>query len=217
MSNTLPKWKEQEVNVMDKLSGTVVPVSKDKGIASIEVKVTIVTDGEFKVSDIQLQEGGSQTQYNRSAYEQFTDETNEMHFNFLARGTTTLIVPYMSEVPYDTSGVTLPCETDYITTPIKTDLLIHKTFVKGTEVLGVGSGLTGTAKRFELNTNVASYTHCVYNGYNSKQYIGGVENNNVFIGRELRLANADAKFTINQNEKRKSTGVLYANKTRREV
>jgi len=41
--------------------------------------------------------------------------------------------------------------------------------------------------------------------------------NNAFVGRELRLANADAKFTLNQNSKRKSTGVLYANKTRREV
>ena len=202
---------------MDKLMGTITPVSTDKGIASIEVKVVVVTDGEFKVSDIQLQEGGSHTQHNRPICEQFTDETNEVHFNFLARGATTLVVPYMSEVPYDTGGVTLPCETDYITTPIKTDLLVHKPFTKGSEVLGIGSGLTGTAKRFELNESVAGYTHCVYDGYTSKQYVGGVEKNNAFVGRELRLANADAKFTINQNKKRKSTGVLYANKTRREV
>lgn len=197
--------------------GTITPVSIDKEIASITVKVVVVTDGEFKVSDIQLQEGGSQTQHNRPISEQFTDETNEVHFNFLARGATTLVVPYMSEVPYNNGGVTLPCETDYITTPIKTDLLVHKPFVKGSEVLGIGSGLTGTAKRFELNENVAGYTHCVYDGYTSKQYIGGVEKNNAFVGRELRLANADAKFTINQSQKRKSTGVLYANKTRREV
>lgn len=202
---------------MDKMMGTITPVSTDKGIASIEVKVVVVTEGEFKVTDIQLQEGQNHTQYGRTVSEQYTDETEEMHFNFLARGATTLVVPYMSEVPYDTAGVKLPCETDYITTPIKTDLLIHKPFTKGSEVLGMGSGLSGVAKRFELNENVSGYTHCVYDGYTSKQYIGGVEKNNAFVGRELRLANADAKFTINQNEKRKSTGVLYANKTRREV
>lgn len=202
---------------MDKLMSTITPVSTDKGIASVEVKVVVKTDGIFKVSDVQLQEGQSHTQYNRTVSEQFTDEAGEMHFNFLARGATTLVVPYMSEVPYNNGGVTLPCETDYITTPIKTDLLIHKPFAKGSELLAMGSGLTGTAKRFELNADVGGYTHCVYDGYTSRQYIGGVEKNNVFIGRELRLANADAKFTLNQNSKRKSTGVLYAKKTRREV
>lgn len=201
---------------MDKLMGTIIPVSTDKKIKSVKVKVVVTTDDEFKVSDIQFQEGGSHTQYNRSVSEQYTDEANAMHFNFLARGATTLVVPYMSEVPYNTSGVTLPCETDYITTPIKTDLLIHKPFDKSSEVLGVGSGLTGTAKRFELNENVSGYTHCIYDGYTSNQYIGSTKKNNAFVGRELRLANADAKFTINQSEQRKTTGVLYANKTRRE-
>lgn len=204
---------------MDKLVGTIKPVSTGKGITSVKVKVVITTndDKEFKVSDIQLQEGQSWTQYNRTKSEQYIDEADEMHFNFLARGVTTLIIPYMSEVPYNTSGAKLPCETDYITTPVKADLLVHKPFTKGSEVLGIGSGLTGTAKRFELNEDVAGYTHCVYDGYTSKQYIDGVEKNNVFVGRELRLANADSKFTIEQNDKRKSTGVLYANKTRREI
>ena len=202
---------------MDKLMGTITPVSVDKGIASIEVKVVVTPDGEFKVTDVQLQEGQNHTQYNRTVSGQYVDEVDEMHFNFLARGATTLVVPYMSEVPYDTGGVTLPCETDYITTPIKADLFIHKPFVRGSEVLAMGSGLTGTAKRFELNADVGGYTHCIYDGDTSQQYIGGVERNNVFVGRELRLANADAKFTLNQNSKRKSTGVLYANKTRREV
>jgi len=197
--------------------GTITPVSTDKGIVSVEVKVVVASDNEFKISDIQFQEGQNHTQYGQTISEQYTDEVDEMHFNFLARGATTLVVPYMSEIPYDTGGVLLPCETDYITTPIKTDLLIHKPFVKGSEVLAMGSGLTGTAKRFELNTDVGGYTHCVYDGYTSRQYIGGVEKNNAFVGRELRLANADAKFTLNQNSKRKSTGVLYANKTRREV
>lgn len=202
---------------MDKLKGTIYPVSGYKGIASVEVKVVVKIDNEIKVSDIQFQEGESYTQYNRKASEQFKDEAGEMHFNFLARGGTTLIVPYMSEVPYNNGGKILPCETDYITTPIKTDLLIHKPFNWRTEKLGIGSGLTGTAKRFELSANVDSYTHCVYDGYATKKYIGGVENVEAFTGRELRLANADAKFTINQDVKRKSTGVLYANKTRREV
>lgn len=202
---------------MDKLLGTFRPVWASKRIASIDVKVVIATDGEFKVSDIQVQEGQSSTLHNRKVSEQYTNEIDEIHFNFLARGATTLVVPYMSEVPYETGGVVLPCETDYITTPIKTDLLVHKPFVKGTEVLAIGSGITGTAKRFELNESVDKYTHCIYDGYTSQQYIGGTKKNNVFIGRELRLANADAKFTINQNDKRKSTGVLYANKTRREV
>lgn len=201
---------------MDKLMATINPLSTYKGIASVEVKV-VVSSGEFKVADIQFQEGQSHTQYNHKVSEQYTDEADEMHFNFLARGATTLIVPYMSEVPYDTVGKTLPCETDYITTPIKTDLLIHKPFAKNSEALAMGSGLTGTAKRFELKANVDGYTHCVYDGYTSRQYIGGTEEHNVFVGRELRLANADAKFTLNQNSKRKSTGVLYANKTRREV
>jgi hypothetical protein len=148
----------------------------------------------------------------------FVDEKDEeVCMNFLARGNTTIIIPYMSEVPYNTGGVTLPCETDYITTPVKADLLIHKPFDKNSEVFAIGSGLTGTAKRFELNTEVDSYTHCVYDGYTSQQYIGGMEKNDVFVGRELRLANADNKFTITQSKNRKSTGVLYANKTRREV
>lgn len=200
---------------MDKLVGTITPVSTNKKIASIEVKVVVTTDREFKVSDIQLQEGESQGQYNRAVSEHYTDEVAEMHYNFLARGATTLVVPYMSEIPYDTGGNTLPCETEYITTPIKADILIHKPFVRGQETLFVGSGLTGTAKRFELNVDVPKYTHCIYDGYTSKQCIGGKEQGDVFIGRELRLANADAKFTIEQNNKRKTTGVLYANKTRR--
>lgn len=202
---------------MDKLTGTIAPASYGKKITSIDVKVVVSTNKPFKVTDIQIQEGQSYTQYNHRACEQYNVENNSMHFNFLARGATTLVVPYMSEVPYNTSGKTLPCETEYITTPIKADLLIHKPFIKGSEVLGIGPGLTGTAKRFELNESVNSYTHCVYDGYTSKQYIGGVEKNNAFIGRELRLANADAKFTINQSNKRKTTGVLSANKTKREV
>lgn len=213
----LLKWNVREVDAMDKLTGTISPVSHGKGIKSVQVTVKVKADGIFKVADIQFQEGQSLTQFNRPAFEQLVGETDEMHFNFLARGATTLVVPYMSEVPYNTNGVTLPCETDYITTPIKTDLLIHKSFTKGSEVLGIGSGLLGTTKRFELNQNVSEYTHCVYDGYESKQYVGGVEKHNAFVGRELRLANADNKYTINQNEKRKSTGVLYANKTRREV
>lgn len=202
---------------MDKLMGTIAPVSTDKGIKSIKVTVRVTTDKTFKVADIQLQEGQSLTQFVRPAFEQLTGESDEMHFNFLARGATTLVVPYMSEVPYDTGGVTLPCETNYITTPIKADVLVHKPFTKGSEVFGMGSGLTGVAKRFELNQNVPGYTHCVYDGYESKQYIGGVQEYDAFVGRELRLANGDNKYTINQDVKRKSTGVLYANKTRREV
>lgn len=203
---------------MDKLLGTVRPVSTDKKIASIQVSVKIKVDGVFKVSDIQLQESQSQTQFNLPAFEQFTDETEETHFNFLARGDTTMVVPYMSEIPYDTGGRILPCETDYITTPIKTDLLIHKPFVNSSEDLSMGAGLTGTAKSFDLNTDVGSYTHCVYDGYTSQKYIGGIEQKgNIFVGRELRLANNDSKFTLSQSKKRKSTGVLYAKKTRREV
>lgn len=203
---------------MDKLLGTISPVSTDKKIASIQVTVKIKVDGAFKVSDIQVQESQSQTQFNVPAFEQFTDEPEEMHFNFLARGNTTVIVPYMSEVPYNTGGKTLPCETNYITTPIKTDLLIHKQFLNSTEDLSFGAGISGTSKRFDLNANVGSYTHCIYNGYTSQKYIGGVEQKgNIFIGRELRLANNDSKFTLSQNEKRKSTGILYARKTRREV
>lgn len=203
---------------MDKLLGTVSPVSTDKKIASIQVTVKIKVDGAFKVSDIQVQESQNQTQFNVPAFEQFTDEPEEMHFNFLARGNTTVIVPYMSEVPYNTGGKTLPCETDYITTPIKTDLLIHKQFLNSTEDLSFGAGISGVSKRFDLNENVGAYTHCIYDGYTSQKYIGGIEQKgNVFIGRELRLANNDSKFTLSQNEKRKSTGILYARKTRREV
>lgn len=200
---------------MGKLTGTIIPVSS-KRVASVQVKVIVNTDSVIKVSDVQLQVGKGQTQYNRPAFEQFTNEPDEMHFNFLARGNATVVIPYMSEVPYDTEGELLPCETDYITTPIKTDLLIHKPFDGGFESLSFGPGVTGTAKRFELNTNVSGYTHCIYDGYESKQYIDGVEKHNVFVGRELRLANADNKYTLIQNEKRKSSGVLYANKTRRE-
>lgn len=203
---------------MDKLLGTVVPVSTDKKIASIQVNVKIKVDGVFKVSDIQLQENQSQTQFNLPAFEQFTDESEEMHFNFLARGNTTMIVPYMSETPYNTGGKILPCETEYITTPIKTDLLIHKQFLNSSEDLSFGAGISSSSKRFDLNTDVSSYTHCIYDGYTSQKYIGGAEQKgNVFVGRELRLANNDSKFTLSQNGKRKSTGVLYAKKTRREV
>lgn len=203
---------------MDKLIGTINPVSTDKGIASIQVSVKIKSGGVFKVADIQLQEGQSQTQYNRPAFEQYTDETGEMHFNFLARGDTTIVVPNMSEVPYNTGGKTLPCETDYITTPVKLDLFIHKKFTNSSEDLSIGPGLTGEGKRIELNSDVGAYTHCVYNGYTSQRYINGVEKkDNSFIGRELRLANADNKYTIKQNTERKTTGVLYANKTRKEV
>lgn len=201
---------------MDKLVGTINPVSTEKGIVSIDVKIKVTANGVFKVSDVQLQEGQGYTQHNCSITERFKDEENEMYFNFLARGATTLVVPYMSEVPYDTSGETLPCETDYITTPLRTELLIHKPFLKRVETLGIGSGLTGNAKRFELESDVSEFTKCLYDGYTSKQYINGVERSNVFIGRELRLPNADAKFTINQNSTRKTTGILYANKTRRE-
>lgn len=202
---------------MDKLLGTVVPVSTDKKIASIQVNVRIKVDGVFKVADIQLQESKSQTQYNPTAFEQFTDESEEVHFNFLARGDTTVVVPYMSRAPFDNGGILLPVETGYITTPVKTDLLIHKTFSKSSEELTMGPGLPGTSKRFELNENVSAYTNCIYDGYTSRKYIGGIEKNNAFIGRELRLANADNKFTITQSKGRKTTGALYANKTRREV
>lgn len=202
---------------MDKLTGTVSPASTDKGVKSIRVTVKVKSESAFKVTDIQLQEGQSATQLVHPVCEQFTNEINGMHFNFLARGVATLVVPYMSEVPYDTGGVMLPCETDYITTPIKVDLLVHKPFAKSSEVLGIGPGLTGVGKRFELNQDVNGYTHCIYDGCKSKQYIGGTEKYNAFVGRELRLANADNKYTINQNKKRKSTGVFYANKTRREI
>lgn len=203
---------------IDKLVGTVIPqLTKDSKISSIKVKVKISAKGIFKVSDIQLQEGTSYTQHNCNVSEHYQDEHSEVHHNFLARGVATLIIPYMSEVPFDTAGVQMPCETEYITTPIKADILIHKPFVKEKESLTLGSGLTGTAKRFELNMDVDKYVHCVYDGYTSRQYIDGIEQADVFVGRELRLANADAKFTLNQNGGRKSTGVLSANKTRREV
>lgn len=202
---------------MDKLLGTVSPVSTDKKIASIQVKVKIGPSGLFKVSDIQLQESGSQTQYSLPVFEQFKDEPGEMHFNFLARGNTTLIAPYMSIIPYDSNGEVLPGETDYITTPVKADLFIHKEFSKSKEKLSIGPGLTGQSKRFELNENVSSYTHCIYDGYTSQKYIGGVETQSAFIGRELRLANADSKFTMLQDKRRKTTGALYANKTRKGV
>lgn len=202
---------------MDKLLGTISPVSTDKGITSVDVKVVVKSNAEFKVADIQFQEGQSFTQHNLKVSEQYTDEINGSHFNFLARGVTTLVVPYMSEVPFENGGVLLPGETEYITTPVKADLFIHKPFYKTSEELSVGPGLPGGSKRFELNENVEAYTNCVYNGYTSRKYIGGVENNNAFIGRELRLANADNKFTITQNNGRKTTGALYANKTRREV
>lgn len=203
---------------MDKLMGTIYPAVDDKRIASIEVKVKISTEGVFKVSDIQLQEGRSCTQHNPTVSEQYTDDNEEMHFNFVARGVTTMIIPYASEAPHRTSGQTLPCETDYITTPIKTDLLVHKPYSKDTEqVLAIGSGLTGTSKRFELNIDIVEgYANCVYDGYTSRQYVNGVEKYDVFVGRELRLPNADAKYTLNQESKRKSTGVFYAKKTRRQ-
>lgn len=203
---------------MDKLIGTVNPVSTDKKIASIKVSVRVQSNADFKVADIQFQEGSGQTQYNRPAFEQYEDETDEVHFNFLARGDTTIVVPYISEIPYTTGGELLPCETDYITTPIKTDLLIHKKFSNSSEDLSIGSGTLGTGKRFDLNSDVSAYTHCIYDGYTSRKYIGGKERkDNVLVGRELRLANADNKYTILQDEKRKSTGVLYAKKTRKEV
>lgn len=202
---------------MDKLLGTISPVSKGKKIVSIQVNVKVKGKGEFKVADVQLQESKSQTQFNTPGFEQFTDETEEVHFNFLSRGNTTLIVPYMSKVPYDNGGVLLPVETGYITTPVRTDILVHKPFSNSSEELAIGPGLPGTSKRLELNEDVNAYTHCVCDGYTSQKYIGGVENTTAFIGRELRLANADNKFTITQNKERKSTGVLYAKKTRKGV
>lgn len=200
---------------MEKMMGTIKPVFKDKKIESIEVKAIVSSASKFKITDIQLQEGENYTQYNNSVSEKYENENNEIHFNFMARGFTTLIIPYMSEVPYDTSGKTLPCETDYITTPVKTDILIHKEFNKNDEVISIGPGITGKSKRFELQEDIPGYTHCVYDGYTSKQYIDGTEKSDVFIGRELRLANADCKYTVNQDNNRKTTGVLYANKTKR--
>ena len=202
---------------MDKLVGTVTPVSTDKKIASICVRVKVDAPGTFKVSDIQIQPGQNQTQYNRMPLEQRIDVAEQMHFNFLARGNATMVVPYMSMVPYDTAGKTMPSETNYITTPMKSDLLIHKPFAKSNEILSFGPGVTGQGKRFELNEDVGAYTHCVYDGFTSRQYIGGVEKHNAFIGRELRLANGDSKFTLRQDDKRKSTGVLYSKKIRKEV
>lgn len=202
---------------MDKLLGTITPVSTDKRIASIQVNVKIKVDGVFKVSDIQLQESKSQTQFNPPAFEHFIDESEEVHFNFLTRGGATVIVPYMSEVPYNNGGEVLPVESGYITTPAKIDMLIHKAFSKTSERISIGPGVTGKSKRLELNESVGNYTHCIYDGYTSKKYIGGVEKQDAFSGRELRIANADNKFTITQEKVRKTTGVLYANKTRREV
>ena len=202
---------------MDRLVGTINPVSTDKKIASIQVRVKVGVKEVFRVSDIQFQEGAQVIQYNKPVFEQTTDEQQEVHFNFIARGNATVIVPYMSSAPLDNGGNILPVETGYITTPVKADILIHKAFSKSTEELTMGPGLTGTSKRFELNENVGPYTSCIYDGYTSQKYIGGVENQNAFIGRGLRLANADNKFTIRQDKRRKSTGVLYSNKTRREV
>ena len=204
-----PKWNVvRGVDSMDKLSGTVLPVSIGKAIKSIKVQVTINSSSAFKVSDIQIQEGGQISQYNPFPFDAVTDEKEEVHYNFLARGKTTVIVPYMSEAPYEDEGVTLPVETGYITTPVKADFLIHKAFSKTSEELSLGPGLSGESKRFRLNEDIDSYTHCVYDGYTSRQYVDS-EERNIFVGREL--------FTLKQNEGRKTTGILYANKTRREV
>lgn len=201
---------------MDKLIGTVKPVSTDKEIASIQIRVRISPPGLFRVADIQFQDGVQNTQYNKPVFERMSDEKVEEHFNFIARGNTTVIVPYGSEIPYGNGGKMLPCESDYITTPIKTNLLIHRAFNKSSENLSLGSGTNGTGRKFTLNSNVAKYTECVYNGYTSEQSIGGGIGDNLFEGPNIRLANADNKYTLLQSAKRKSTGVLYTKKTRKE-
>jgi hypothetical protein len=200
----------------EKIQGAVSAVSTDKNIYKINVSLISNLSDVIHFTDVKLQEGNILTDYDKSLVESFSDKSEEVHYNFLTRGDTTIIIPYMSEIPYQTNGKILPCETEYITTPIKFDMFVNRQFNHLKEKLSVGVGVTGRGRRFELNEDVDSNTHCIYDGYTSQQYIGEFEKNEVFVGRELRLANADNKYTFLQNKTRKTTGVLYAKKTLRE-
>lgn len=197
---------------MDKIVGTINVLGDE--ILSMKVKVRVGIRGQFKVTDIQVQEGNKTTQYNRPSFEEKTDIQKNKHYNFINRGIGTVIVPYASNIPKDTLGKTLPEETDYITTPIKLDIMLHNNFNQNSNTLIISPGISSQGKEIKLIKDVYKFTNICYNGFTSEQSVNDtVTYDPILEGRELRLPNADAKYTIDTDGHVKVSGTLSAKET----
>lgn len=195
-------------------SGTITKRGPSK-IKDIEVILTIrpsKPDLQIKVTDIQFQGGEHVTLRNDAPTEMFHDLNEDKFYNSIARGDKVVIVPYHSEIPFDTAGEVTCLESGYRTTPLKIRQnhypYVDIRQVKITQGLSMIENTTN-AKGYWNDAEMGPDDELIVDGEVSKSYLNGEEGYYHF-GQFLRVPNADAKFKIHTPEARTRTWALLS-------
>lgn len=186
-----------------------------KPVQSVDVVLSIrpsTEDLQFKMTDVQFQEGQHQTLHDLAPKEFFYEPNENFHYNAICRGDTVMIVPYHSEIPYNTAGAVSCIESGYVSSPMVVEQQHYPSIgartIKMTQGLSMIENTEG-AKGYYNNTAVGYNQKLKVDGSVSQSYLNGTRGNYHF-GQFLRIANADAKFKVHTDEVRTKSDILFS-------
>lgn len=181
----------------EKLSGIVLKKGM-KNVYKIELSVVdnSSNDGGANFTDVKLQEGSNLTMYDKHSIDMMYDVDNPLYFNAVTRGSTTIIVPYKSELPYQSFGEYGVHSSGDITTPCSIELSVSGGFDKDNEQIRITKGLNG--RGFNVIESISTRDTLLFDGFKEEEYKNEIKSTYLSYrdGPMFNMANNDNKITI---------------------